>query len=83
MRSETLRSYLHRVTEDNHLRPGWLPGVSKRPEFLIKLTVMTGYSDHQLVAMLPELRTSSHLRRWPHLAGEPSALAGRDESLVE
>ncbi len=73
--SETLHSYLYRLTEDNHLFPGWLPGLARRPVFLPKLAVLTGNSDHQLVSMLPELRIRAHIRRWPHLLGEPSAFA--------
>ena len=76
MPAETLHSYLYRLTEDNHLFPGWLPGLARRPGFSSKLAVLTGYSDHQLVAMLPELRTSFDIRCWPHLIGEPSAHAG-------
>lgn len=76
MPAETLNSYLQRLTEGNHLLPGWLPTLAKKPGFLLKLTVLTGYSDHQLVAMLPELRSPFHLRHWPHLVGQPSACAG-------
>lgn len=75
MPSETLHSYLYRLTERNHLFPGWLPGLARKPGFLPKLTVLTGYSDHQLVAILPELRTPLHVGCWPHLTGEPSAHA--------
>lgn len=75
MPSETLHSYLYRLTEDNHLFPGWLPGLARKPDFLPKLAILTGYSDHQLVATLPELCTHFHIRQWPHLLGEPSAFA--------
>ncbi|MDR3657525.1 MAG: hypothetical protein P4L48_18250 [Mycobacterium sp.] len=75
MPAETLHSYLYRMTEENHLLPGWLPKLARRPGFLMKLAVLTGYSDHQLVAMLPELRSPFHLRSWPHLIGQPSVRA--------
>ncbi len=75
MPAETLHSYLYRLTEDNHLHPGWLPRLAKKPGLLRKLAVLTGYSDHQLVSMLPELRSPFHLRHWPHLIGEASARA--------
>lgn len=75
MPAETLHSYLYRVTEENHLFPGWLPRLAKKPGLLLKLAVLTGYSDHQLVAMLPELRSPFHLRYWPHLIDTPSARA--------
>lgn len=75
MPSETLHSYLYRLTEGNHLFPAWLPSLARNPGFLAKLAVLTDYSHHQLVAMLPELRSPFHMRCWPHLIGEPSAHA--------
>jgi len=50
--------------------------MSRRPGFLRKLAILTGRSIHQLVTTLPELRKRPHVLTWPHLIGEPSALAG-------
>lgn len=74
--SETLDSYLARITDRNLLRPGWLPQLSRSPHFLADLTELTGLTERALVSALPELRTPKTLVRWPHLAGQVSKRAG-------
>lgn len=76
MTAETLRSYLGRVERANYLSPNRLQAQSRTPGFLSALSASTGYSEHHLVAALPELRTRDVLTAWPHLIGEVSASAG-------
>lgn len=76
MCSETLNSYLRRVTEQNLLRPGWLSQLSRQPHFVADLVELTGLTERGLVAALPELRTPHAITRWPHLAGHVSTRAG-------
>lgn len=76
MASETLDSFLGRITDRNLLRPGWLPQLSRNPEFLADLTELTGLTERALVSALPELRTPTTLMRWPHVAGQVSKRAG-------
>lgn len=76
MTAETVTSYARRITERNYLRRGLLPALSRRHPFLPILSILTGYTERHLVSALPELRTPSILRAWPHLYGEVSARAG-------
>ncbi len=76
MCSETLNSYLRRVTEQNLLRPSWLSQLSRQPHFVADLVELTGLTERGLVAALPELRTPHAIKRWPHLAGHVSKQAG-------
>lgn len=74
--SETLNSYLRRITDQNLLRPGWLSQLSRRPHFVTDLVELTGLTERGLVAALPELRTPQAVKRWPHLVGQVSKQAG-------
>lgn len=74
--SETLRSYLRRLTDTNLLKPQHLFSLSRQPKFLDTLRDRTGLTERQLVSALPEVRSSATLERWPHLIGRPSAKAG-------
>lgn len=76
MSSETLSSYLRRVTDRNLLRPGWLSQLSRQPHFAADLIELTGLTERGLVTALPELRTPQALERWPHLVGHVSKQAG-------
>ncbi len=76
MCSETLNSYLRRVTDQNLLRPSWLPQLSRQPHFVADLVELTGLTERGLVAALPELRTPHAIKRWPHLVGHVSKRAG-------
>ena len=76
MGSETLNSYLRRVTDGNLLRPGWLSQLSRQPHFVADLTELTGLTERGLVTALPELRTPQAIERWPHLVGHVSKQAG-------
>ena len=76
MCSETLNSYLRRVTDQNLLRPGWLSQLSRQPHFVADLVELTGLTERGLVAALPELRTPHAVKRWPHLVGHVSKRAG-------
>jgi len=76
MCSETLNSYLRRVTEQNLLRPSWLSQLSRQPHFVADLVELTGLTERGLVAALPELRTPHAIKRWPHLVGHVSKRAG-------
>jgi len=76
MCSETMNSYLRRVTDQNLLRPGWLSQLSRQPHFVANLVELTGLTERGLVAALPELRTPHAIKRWPHLIGHVSQRAG-------
>lgn len=76
MCSETLNSYLRRVTDQNLLRPSWLSQLSRQPHFVADLVELTGLTERGLVAALPELRTPHAIKRWPHLVGHVSKRAG-------
>ena len=76
MCSETLNSYLRRVTDQNLLRPSWLPQLSRQPHFVADLVELTGLTERGLVAALPEVRTPHAIKRWPHLVGQVSKRAG-------
>lgn len=76
MCSETLNSYLRRVTDQNLLRPGWLSQLSRQPHFVANLVELTGLTERGLVAALPELRSPHAIKRWPHLVGHVSKQAG-------
>lgn len=76
MGSETLNSYLRRVTERNLLRTGWLSQLSRQPHFVADLIELTGLTERGLVTALPELRNLQVLQRWPHLVGRASKQAG-------
>lgn len=76
MCSETLNSYLRRVMDQNLLRPGWLPQLSRQPHFVTDLVELTGLTERGLVTALPELRTPHAVERWPHLVGRVSKRAG-------
>ncbi len=75
MTSETLKSYLRRLTDQNLLRPGWLPRLARQPHFVVDLVELTGLTERGLVAALPELRTPQAVERWPHLVGHVSKRA--------
>lgn len=75
MKSETLKSYLRRLTDQNRLRPGWLPRLARHPHFVADLVELTGFTERGLVAALPELRTPQAVERWPHLVGHVSKRA--------
>ncbi|SIN58724.1 Uncharacterised protein [Mycobacteroides abscessus subsp. abscessus] len=53
MCSETLNSYLRRVTDQNLLRPGWLSQLSRQPHFVANLVELTGLTERGLVAAAP------------------------------
>lgn len=76
MSSETLNSYLGRVTDQNLLRLGWLSQISRQPHFVADLAELTGLTERGLVAALPELRTPQAIERWPYLVGHVSRHAG-------
>lgn len=76
MCSETLNSYLRRVTDQNLLRPSWLSQLSRQPHFVADLVELTGLTERGLIAALPELRTPHAIKRWPHLVGHVSKRAG-------
>ena len=75
MKSETLKSYLRRLTDQNLLRPGWLPRLARHRHFVADLVELTGFTERGLVAALPELRTPQAVERWPHLVGHVSKRA--------
>ncbi len=75
MESETLKSYLRRLTDQNLLRPGWLPRLARQPYFVADLVELTGFTERGLVAALPELRYPQAIERWPHLIGHVSKRA--------
>lgn len=75
--SETLASYLQRLTDKNLLRPSWLSSLARQPEFLTAVTELTGLPQRNLISALPELRSAPLLRQFPYLLGQASDRAGK------
>jgi hypothetical protein len=73
--AETLESYLWRLSARNLLARHCLPKLARGTDFRRTLAELTGYSERNLAAALPELRKPSDVDRWPHLAGLASQYA--------